>query len=64
VFAIDFNLENIVSKTFKHHPEARAMSKVAKAAKKTVQFSREARRARKTFSAYIARRMWNDDLLT
>lgn len=53
-----------MSKTFKHHPEARAMSKVAKAAKKTVQFSREARRARKTFSAYIARRMWNDDLLT
>lgn len=53
-----------MSKTFKHHPEARAMSKVAKAAKKTVQFSREARRLRKNFTAYIQRRAWNEDLLS
>lgn len=53
-----------MSKTYKHHPDERAMGKVARAAKRTVQLSAAARRLRKNFTAYIARRMWNDDLIT
>lgn len=53
-----------MSKTFKHHPEARAMSRVARADKKTVQLGRAARKQRKGFSAYLAYRIWNEELLT
>lgn len=53
-----------MSKTYKHHPDERAMGKVARAAKKTVQLSAAARRLRKNFTAYIQRRAWNEDLLS
>ena len=53
-----------MSKTYRRTPDEKAFTRAAKVAKTTVKLSADARKLRKNFAAYIARKAWNEEILT
>lgn len=54
-----------MSKTYSRgHKEDVTVRRIARVAKKTVKLSQAARRLRKSFTALINRKGWNEDLLS